>query len=639
MTCICLHFYIQVSSGGSSSSGYSWLNYNSVVSCGPSPQIKRSYEKGEIHLNDNRRAAGEFKHGAYHIDLEAKEGLWYPELHDGPGIKVQAFAERGKDLQIPGPLIRLPENTQIVATVQNLIKNTKLVLKGFHGRPGSDKDSVIIQYNEKKKIVFNSGAMGTYSYWATTGNLRLGRRPFHEDSQLYGGFIIDKKNELPDPAERIFMIGIWDDTLNGNINFFREEVVMNGAPWPFSEMLEYSVKDSVHWRIINASSQSHPMHLHGFFYDVLSKGTGETDNIYKPGRQRKVVTELLLPGETMAVSWIPEKEGNWLFHCHTIFHISPELSLRPKKEHTKTDDHPMQGMGGLVMGIRILSKNPDKQPVFPTRSDARKITLTAVEKLRYYDSLPGMGFILSDPAKKTLNTEITIPGPPIILEQDKMVDIKVVNRLTVPTSIHWHGMEIESYFDGVAGWGITGGQISPMLEPGDSFVVQMTPPRPGTFIYHTHMHDAQLFSGMYGPLIVLKPGEVFDSSKDKIFLLGGSDPHKYAVVLNGSKNPPPMELIRDKKYRFRIINITPFNPLIQVSLSRNNIPQYWKSIAQDGADFPEQQKEIIKADQSISIGQTMDFEYTPSEAGIYEFKVVEEDRTWLKMNINVREKY
>ena len=43
-----------------------------------------------------------------------------------------------------------------------------------------------------------------------------------------------------------------------------------------------------------------------------------------------------------------------------------------------------------------------------------------------------------------------LPGPTIVLERGKPVSITVVNRLREPTAVHWHGIELESYFDGVA---------------------------------------------------------------------------------------------------------------------------------------------------------------------------------------------
>jgi hypothetical protein len=61
----------------------------------------------------------------------------------------------------------------------------------------------------------------------------------------------------------------------------------------------------------------------------------------------------------MSMHWVPERPGNWLFHCHTIFHILPESFLRkvPKMEEMDPKDlhaHVINGMGGLIMGLQIL---------------------------------------------------------------------------------------------------------------------------------------------------------------------------------------------------------------------------------------------------------------------------------------------
>ena len=62
----------------------------------------------------------------------------------------------------------------------------------------------------------------------------------------------------------------------------------------------------------------------------------------------------------------------------------------------------------------------------------------------------------------------------------------MVNHLCQPTAMHWHGIELDSYYDGVPGWSGTPERRSPMIAPGDSFIARMTPPRSGTFIYHAH---------------------------------------------------------------------------------------------------------------------------------------------------------
>ena len=40
-------------------------------------------------------------------------------------------------------------------------------------------------------MTFSAGAPGAYYYWATAGGDTLEGRPYKEDSQLYGAFIVD----------------------------------------------------------------------------------------------------------------------------------------------------------------------------------------------------------------------------------------------------------------------------------------------------------------------------------------------------------------------------------------------------------------------------------------------------------------
>src|SRR5207244_9026229 len=138
-----------------------------------------------------------------------------------------------------------------------------------------------------------------------------------------------------------------------------------------------------------------------------------------------------------------------------------------------------------------------------------------------YSNKPAIGFVLqqgSPPAKDS----VMLPGPTLLLERGRPVRITVVNRLDVATSVHWHGMEIESYPDGVAGWSGAPGRIAPAIQPNDSFIAEFTPPRAGTFIYHSHINELmQTNSGMYGALIVIDSIHAFDPGIDKIILVGG----------------------------------------------------------------------------------------------------------------------
>ena len=64
----------------------------------------------------------------------------------------------------------------------------------------------------------------------------------------------------------------------------------------------YRIDEDVHWRVINLSTQQHPMHLHGFYFTVDSLGNGVRDSIFPDARKRRVVTQLMAPDATMSVT-------------------------------------------------------------------------------------------------------------------------------------------------------------------------------------------------------------------------------------------------------------------------------------------------------------------------------------------------
>ena len=146
------------------------------------------------------------------------------------------------------------------------------------------------------------------------------------------------------------------------------------------------------------------------------------------------------------------------------------------------------------------------------------------EPERFGDA-PAYGFVVAEAPDAAGGEHVPVPGPTLVLKRGEPVEITVVNRLPEGTAIHWHGMELESYYDGVHGWSGAGEQVTPLIEPGGSFVVRFTPPRTGTFIYHTHLHDdRQLTSGLYGAMLVVEPGETFDEATDHVFVMGRGGP-------------------------------------------------------------------------------------------------------------------
>src|SRR5690348_18426064 len=93
-----------------------------------------------IVVNDNRAPAGVLAGTTLTIHLEAREGEWHPDRDDEPGLVVHAFGEKGKRLQVPGPLIRVPEGTEIHALVSNTLARGTLAVHGLSAR-GATRDT------------------------------------------------------------------------------------------------------------------------------------------------------------------------------------------------------------------------------------------------------------------------------------------------------------------------------------------------------------------------------------------------------------------------------------------------------------------------------------------------------------------
>ena len=157
----------------------------------------------------------------------------------------------------------------------------------------------------------------------------------------------------------------------------------------------------------------------------------------------------------------------------------------------------------------------------------------------------------------------------LVVERGRPTAVTIENRTPDPTAIHWHGIELESYYDGVAGFSGMEGSVTPPIAPGADFVARFTPPRAGTYIYHTHWHDIeQLSGGLYGPLVVLEPGQRFDPAVDHVAIIGPTyvPGVEEPLVLNGRTSPAPIVLRAGVANRLRLINITADNVDIVVRL-------------------------------------------------------------------------
>ncbi len=611
-----------------------------LASCAP-----RASEPGSglatVVPNDNRSSAGQLRGGVLELDLVASLVRWEGEVSNlGEGvaepevIEVLAFAEEGEAPRIPGPMLRVPQGTEVRVRVRNdLPKTLSIGLPGtsllYEGISSVAEDTLRVYGLEAGKadapplevargevgeLRYVADTAGTFFYWATPSD-----RPIESwtgvDAALGGAIVVDPPGTTPDPEERIFVITMIDQLVDEASDvpggdYFRRAI--NGRSWPDTERLHYRVGEAVRWRWVNASFESHPMHLHGFHYRLLSRGRWNTETVFPEDETPLIVTEHMQPGSTFRMEWVPTRQGNWIVHCHFTDHVVPTVERSAEErqhEHHDAEVHALRAMAGLVVGVTV----EERQEEVSSEEPAQKVQFVALEEPGPDDTVRrGFGVAREGEPEPT---QMGIPGPPLVLTRDETTEIEVVNRLSEPTTIHWHGMELDSVYDGVAGWSRTRSRVAPLLAPGDRFRVRMRPPRAGSFMYHTHMDETeQLLQGMTGPLLVLEPGERFDPRTDRTLLITGQPEGSYPISINGRSEGLVEEFEAGVTVRLRLLHITS-GAEIEGVLERDGRPESWTALAKDGADLPSGLRRETPAHFETHTGETYDYAWTPTMRG------------------------
>src|SRR5262245_50402090 len=210
---------------------------------------------------------------------------------------------------------------------------------------------------------FVAATPGAWHYWAGAVGARV---PTSDaDGQLVGALVVDSLSGAARSREdRVLVLTRWNPTGSRSNEGFQLNA-FNGRSWPNTERLTYTANDSVRWHVINASNTSHEMHLHGFFFRIDGRGFAIDSALpMLPVGARMRVTSVMRPGEWIKIAWLPDRPGNWLFHCHLLTHMSGAQRLdRMAETATTTNEldhatdasghHAEHDMGGLVMALDI----------------------------------------------------------------------------------------------------------------------------------------------------------------------------------------------------------------------------------------------------------------------------------------------
>jgi len=129
-----------------------------------------------------------------------------------------------------------------------------------------------------------------------------------------------------------------------------------------------------------------------------------------------------------------------------------------------------------------------------------------------------------------------VPAPILRWREGDTVTLAVTNRLSEPSSIHWHGVRTPSPMDGVPGLSFRG------IAPGETFVYRFPVHQSGTYWYHSHsMFQEQ--TGLYGA-IVIAPKAGYAQAFDR----------DYVVLLSDWSFEPPETIVSNLKFQSNYYN-------------------------------------------------------------------------------------
>jgi hypothetical protein len=142
----------------------------------------------------------------------------------------------------------------------------------------------------------------------------------------------------------------------------------------------------------------------------------------------------------------------------------------------------------------------------------------------------------------------SIPGPTLEFTEGEYAVIYVKNEMSEETSVHWHGLLLPNFYDGVPYL------TTPPIEPGHTQKYEFPLKQSGTYWYHSHTM-LQEQSGVYGSFVIKPREESLDYDKELV------------LMLSDWTNEKPMNVLRNLKrgnewYGIKKGTATPLNQVI-----------------------------------------------------------------------------
>ncbi len=234
------------------------------------------------------------------------------------GMIVNAWGYNGST---PGPTIEAVEGDRVRIFVHNKLPERTsvhwhgiLLPNGMDGVAGLNQPH--IEPGETYVYEFTLKQHGVFMYHPHSDEM------VQMAMGMMGFFVIHPKApEAKIDRHFLIMLHTWfvapgTATPNPNIMNDFNLFTFNSRVWPGTDPLVIKKGERVRISLGNLSMDSHPIHIHGYNYELVGTDGGM---IPKSARYR-VTTENVPVGTTRTLEFVADEPGDWAFHCHKSHH-------------------------------------------------------------------------------------------------------------------------------------------------------------------------------------------------------------------------------------------------------------------------------------------------------------------------------
>ncbi len=239
-----------------------------------------------------------------------------------PDKTIDAWGFNGS---APAPTIQVTQGDHVRVIFDNHLPEPSSIhwhgfedMVGYDGMPGISQEPV--KPGGRFVYEFDIHQAGTYFYHS--------HMAMQEMLGMLGGFIMHPRTPHQPHCDKDFLLHLQEyavlpnNTVPNTMNMEYNWLLLNGKAGPASTPLIVRQGDRVRMRFVNLGMDHHPMHLHGYTFQVTGTEGGRIpQTAWWPGN-----TVLVGVAQARDVEIIADRPGDWMLHCHLPHHMMNQMS-------------------------------------------------------------------------------------------------------------------------------------------------------------------------------------------------------------------------------------------------------------------------------------------------------------------------